>query len=76
MEDNSQTARWHVVRTTWGDLHVMPIYDLRPHVARVWCWCCPRQDDEDDGVIIHTANGWATGTGEMAYRMTDASNAS
>ena len=47
---------WQLVVTAYG-AHVMPVDDLRPHLANTTCWCGPRQeDDEDDLVlIIHDA---------------------
>jgi len=55
MTDTPATTKWVVVETDSGDRHVMPIDDLRPHVAGVGCWCGPRQDDEDGYVIIQDA---------------------
>lgn len=34
-------------------IHVMPLNDLREHVARVDCWCRPTPDMEEPFVIIH-----------------------
>ena len=39
-----------------GDVHVLPVNDLRDHVESRECWCQPattREDDEDDVVVIH-----------------------
>lgn len=52
---SDKPAGWRVVEATSGDLHVMPIDDLRAHVAEAGCWCDPRQDHENGCVIIHDA---------------------
>ena len=36
-------------------LHVVPINDLREHVASKDCWCKPTEDDQVDDVWIHHA---------------------
>ena len=35
-----------------GQLHVVPVNDLRDHVTSVDCWCCPI---DDDGIIVHNS---------------------
>jgi hypothetical protein len=41
---------WHAVQTQYGDLHVVPLDDLRPHVESDICWCNPT---DDDGLWVH-----------------------
>ena len=36
-------------------LHVVPINDLREHVASKDCWCKPTEDDKFDDIWIHHA---------------------
>ena len=36
-----------------GQLHVVPINDLRDHVTSVDCWCSPIIND--DGIVIHNS---------------------
>jgi len=39
-----------------GDVHVVPIDDLEPHVDARDCWCHPtlvREPDADRAVVIH-----------------------
>ena len=36
-----------------GDLHVVPMNDLRDHVTNAECWCNPTQDDECLDVWVH-----------------------
>jgi len=38
-----------------GDLHVIPMGDLRPHTTARDCWCKPRQDDEEPIVWVHNS---------------------
>lgn len=38
-----------------GDIHVMPVDDLRDHEETEHCWCGPRRDDEEPQVVIHNA---------------------
>ena len=38
-----------------GDLHVIPIGDLREHEDSDTCWCRPRRDDEEPSVVIHNS---------------------
>lgn len=38
-----------------GDLHVVPIDDLREHDLTMLCWCNPRRDHEERYVIGHNA---------------------
>lgn len=54
-KSDSVGTGWQVMETDWGDVHVMPIGDLRPHIAEARCWCGPRQDEQDGFVIIHDA---------------------
>lgn len=37
------------------DCHVLPIGDLREHVAERDCWCKPKEDDEQPGLFVHNA---------------------
>ena len=34
-------------------LHVVPLNDLREHIASQDCWCKPTEDDVDDVWIHH-----------------------
>ncbi len=34
-------------------IHVVPINDLREHVASKDCWCSPTEDDGFPGVWVH-----------------------
>ena len=36
-----------------SDIHVIPLNDLREHVAERSCWCKPTLDDEEFDVYIH-----------------------
>ena len=36
-------------------LHIVPINDLREHVASKDCWCKPTEDDQIEDVWIHHA---------------------
>lgn len=33
--------------------HIIPINDLREHVANATCWCSPDQDEEEPSLMIH-----------------------
>lgn len=36
-----------------GDLHVVPVRDLREHEETRWCWCAPRLErPEPAGLVI------------------------
>jgi len=37
---------WLGVHTQYGDLHVLPLDDLRPHIEDEGCWCNPTEDDD------------------------------
>lgn len=45
--------RWLVRIDKYGNRHVMPINDEEEHELDEDCWCKPRYDDDDQGVIIH-----------------------
>ena len=34
-------------------VHVVPMNDLKDHIASVDCWCGPTEDDERPGVWVH-----------------------
>jgi len=34
-------------------IHVVPLNDLREHVAQTDCWCNPTPDMEESFVILH-----------------------
>ena len=36
-------------------IHVVPLNDLREHVARIDCWCRPTPEDDEPRVILHHA---------------------
>jgi hypothetical protein len=36
-----------------GGIHVIPVNDLREHVATGSCWCKPTPDPEEPFVMIH-----------------------
>jgi len=36
-------------------IHVVPLNDLREHVAQINCWCHPTPDDAEPQVILHHA---------------------
>ncbi len=36
-------------------IHVVPINDLRPHIASPNCWCKPTEDDEYPDVWVHNS---------------------
>lgn len=38
-----------------SDQHVVPLMDLRPHVASRKCWCMPDEDVLIPNVVIHHA---------------------
>lgn len=38
-----------------GNLHVVPLSDLREHEASGKCWCRPTQDEEEPKLWIHHA---------------------
>ena len=38
---------------TTESVHVVPLNDLKDHVASVDCWCNPTEDDEWPGVFVH-----------------------
>lgn len=38
-----------------GEIHVMPVNDLREHEESANCWCRPRRDDEYPRVAIHNS---------------------
>ena len=38
-----------------GDIHVIPLNDLREHEETEHCWCKPLRDDEEQRVVIHNA---------------------
>lgn len=49
-----------------GDIHVLPLRDLKPHEETRWCWCEPRVEQEEATreqlagpavVIHHSADG-------------------
>lgn len=48
-EDLQLGDKWRVVQAA-GVSHVMPITDLREHVAREDCWCRPT---DDEGILVH-----------------------
>lgn len=35
------------------NLHIIPLYDLKEHVADMSCWCHPSPDDDEPMVKIH-----------------------
>lgn len=43
---------WAIVQMETGDIHVVPMHDLRDHTPTD-CWCLPCQDADD--VTIHNA---------------------
>jgi len=44
-----------VQREPLSDFHVIPAADLRDHQPAMKCWCCPREDEDQPRVWIHTA---------------------
>ena len=41
-----------------GDIHVLPVDDLRKHDENRYCWCRPRVEEDEwttDAVIIHNS---------------------
>lgn len=38
-----------------GDVHVVPVGDLREHDCTEECWCKPDEDNEVAGVFVHHA---------------------
>jgi hypothetical protein len=38
-----------------GDIHVVPVDDLKPHAISALCFCNPTPDEESDNVWIHHA---------------------
>lgn len=38
-----------------GDIHVVPVNDLREHDQEATCWCRPMRDAEEASVMIHNA---------------------
>jgi hypothetical protein len=38
---------------TTESVHVVPMNDLKDHIASVDCWCGPTEDDEWPGVWVH-----------------------
>ena len=43
---------WNAIMTEYGERHVIPIDDLRPHYESANCWCQPFFDGE---VIVHNS---------------------
>jgi hypothetical protein len=54
-EQDANSGGWQVIETEWGDRHIIPVDDLRPHIPRATCWCGPCPDADDSSVIIHDA---------------------
>lgn len=38
-----------------GDVHVIPVGDIRTHVESIVCWCAPTRDVECELVVVHHA---------------------
>lgn len=40
-----------------GDVHVMPIDDLRDHEEKRTCWCQPvvTQEPDEEALVVHTS---------------------
>ena len=41
---------WNVIMTEYGERHVIPVDDLKPHAESAQCWCRPT---DDDGILVH-----------------------
>ena len=56
-EDRIEARLVHgwLCRITECAAHVMPMNDLRPHVASPECWCAPAEDEEDESIYRHHA---------------------
>lgn len=55
------TAKKSDSRTSWP-VHIVPMNDIKDHVAEMECWCCPTLDDGDEWgyekiFIHHSADG-------------------
>lgn len=33
--------------------HVIPMNDIREHIPRIDCWCCPQPDEDEPTIIVH-----------------------
>ena len=40
-------------------IHIIPVEDLREHAERIDCWCRPRVEVEENGILIvhHALDG-------------------
>lgn len=47
-------AGWETVTLDDGDIHVLPVEDLREHEAPE-CWCCATRDADDETIVVHRA---------------------
>lgn len=36
-----------------GDVHIMPLNDLREHIDRATCWCMP--EEREPGLWVHNS---------------------
>lgn len=36
-------------------IHTIPVNDLREHIESRFCWCKPRQDEEEPALWIHNS---------------------
>jgi hypothetical protein len=36
-------------------VHVVPLNDLREHIASLDCWCKPTEEDEWPDVLVHNS---------------------
>jgi hypothetical protein len=49
-----KTGQWVNVQLSTGEIHVLPVDDLRDH-EQTDCWCNPARDGDCDEVVIHNA---------------------
>lgn len=45
---------WAAYSAHGGEIHVIPVDDLRPHVRDRRCWCRP-EEDAGDGIWAHNS---------------------
>ena len=40
---------------TRKEAHVVPLQDTKEHILDAKCWCHPEEDEEHEGLFVHTS---------------------
>lgn len=52
MSEEDCGLQWMIVKDDFGDLHVIPLNDTKPHSIARDCLCCPEEDGDE---IVHNS---------------------